>query len=83
MSVYRHPYKEADFVVRHLLAFDDFCRENALQDINSDFLQQILTEAEKFAGKYLLEQNRQGDQMQNTLHLHLPTLLNYFHLLEY
>ncbi|EPJ49055.1 MAG: acyl-CoA dehydrogenase [Osedax symbiont Rs2] len=61
MSVYRHPYKEADFVIRHLLAFDDFCRDNALDDLNSDFSQQILTQAEKFAAKYLLEQNRQGD----------------------
>jgi len=62
MSVYRHPYKEADFVVRHLLAFDDFCRDNTLDDLNSDFCQLILKEAEKFAAHYLVEQNRQGDQ---------------------
>ncbi|MCJ8338732.1 MAG: acyl-CoA dehydrogenase [Pseudomonadales bacterium] len=61
MSVYRHPYKEADFVIRHLLAFDDFCRDNALDELNSDFFQVVLTEAEKFAAKYLVEQNRQGD----------------------
>ncbi|MCJ8300281.1 MAG: acyl-CoA dehydrogenase family protein, partial [Pseudomonadales bacterium] len=61
MSVYRHPYKEADFVIRHLLAFDDFCRDNALDELNSDFSQVVLTEAEKFAAKYLVEQNRQGD----------------------
>jgi len=61
MSVYQHPYKDADFVIRHLLEFDEFCESNGLDEVNSDFANVILSEAGKFAAKYLVEQNQQGD----------------------
>ena len=61
MTTYQHPYKEADFVIRHLLGFDQFCSEQGLSDIDSDFANVILKEAEKFAVTELAELNRQGD----------------------
>ena len=61
MSVYQHPYKDVDFVIRHLLEFDAFCKENNLADVDTDFANVILSEADKFAAKYLVEQNQQGD----------------------
>ncbi|MEH6443366.1 MAG: acyl-CoA dehydrogenase [Oceanospirillaceae bacterium] len=61
MSIYKHPYKEADFVIRNLLEFDQFCTQYALEDINSDFTKAVLAEAEKFALTELVDLNRQGD----------------------
>jgi alkylation response protein AidB-like acyl-CoA dehydrogenase len=61
MSVYKHPYKEADFVIRNLLEFDQFCTQYALEDINSDFTKAVLAEAEKFALTQLVDLNRLGD----------------------
>lgn len=61
MSVYQHPYKDVDFVIRQLLEFDGFCEENGLDEINADFAGVVLGEAQKFAAKYLVEQNQQGD----------------------
>ncbi len=61
MSNYQHPYKEANFVIRHLLHFDQFCEAYSWDEINSDLTAVVLAEAEKFAVNYLLELNRQGD----------------------
>lgn len=67
MNNYRHPYKEADFVIRHLLGFDQFCKEAAVTDIDSDFCNIILSEAAKFAVSQLVDLNRQGDLQPATL----------------
>ena len=61
MSVYQHPYKDVDFVIRHLLEFDAFCQDKGLDEVNADFANVVLSEAAKFAAKNLVEQNQQGD----------------------
>lgn len=61
MNSYQHPYKDVDFVIRHLLNFDAFCEQNEIADMNSDFTGVILAEAAKFATNQLDPLNQKGD----------------------
>lgn len=61
MNNYQHPYKDVDFVIRHLLEFDHFCESSGLEEMNSDFSSVILTEAAKFASEQLDPLNQKGD----------------------
>ncbi len=61
MSEYRHPYKDAEFVINELAEFDKFCSDANLEDINSELATIILTEAGKLGADVISPLNIIGD----------------------
>ncbi|MEH6473065.1 MAG: acyl-CoA dehydrogenase C-terminal domain-containing protein [Halopseudomonas sp.] len=67
MSNYNHPYKDAEFILQHLVGFDQHCQQLGLEDINTDLADAILTEAGKLASDVLAPLNKTGDEQGATL----------------
>ena len=42
---YTHPYQDADFVLRHVVKFDELCAEAGLDEANMDLAVAVLEEA--------------------------------------
>ena len=61
MSVYKHPYRDMEFVLQHLVDFDELCASADLQEINMELASVILTEAGKLATDVLAPLNKTGD----------------------
>ena len=59
---YTHPYQDADFVLRHLVKFDDLCASAGLDDANMDLAVAVLEEAGKMGSEVLAPLNWSGDQ---------------------
>ncbi|MBB1489513.1 acyl-CoA dehydrogenase [Oceanospirillum sediminis] len=61
MSDYQHPYRDAEFVIRELVEFDQLCTDAGMEDINSELASVIMTEAGKLGSEVLGPLNRVGD----------------------
>jgi len=59
---YVHPYRDAEFVLRHLVDFDALCATAGLDEVNADLAVAILEEAAKLGSEVLAPLNRVGDQ---------------------
>ncbi|MEH6824436.1 MAG: acyl-CoA dehydrogenase [Motiliproteus sp.] len=67
MSSYSHPYQDAEFILEHLLDFDNHCRQLDLEEVNTELASAILTEAGKLASDVLAPLNKTGDEQGATL----------------
>jgi len=67
MSDYRHPYKDVAFVINELVDFEQFCNDANLQDINSELVSVILSEAGKFGSEVIAPLNVIGDTAATNL----------------
>lgn len=67
MSIYNHPYKDAEFVIKELVEFDSLCAEAGLEDVNSELAAVILNEAGKLGTDVLAPLNIVGDTKHPTL----------------
>ena len=59
---YVHPYRDAEFVLRKVVDFDSLCAAAGLEDINTDLVGTILSEAGKLGSEVLAPLNRVGDR---------------------
>ncbi|TXH72036.1 MAG: acyl-CoA dehydrogenase, partial [Thiothrix sp.] len=59
---YTHPYQDADFVLRHVVKFDELCAEAGLDEANMDLAVAVLEEAGKIGSEVLAPLNWSGDQ---------------------
>ncbi|TXH68269.1 MAG: acyl-CoA dehydrogenase [Thiothrix sp.] len=59
---YTHPYQDADFVLRHIVNFDELCAEAGLAEANMDLAVAVLEEAGKMGSEVLAPLNWSGDQ---------------------
>lgn len=59
---YTHPYQDADFVLRHVVKFDELCAEAGLDEANMDLAVAVLEEAGKMGSEVLAPLNWSGDQ---------------------
>ncbi|MDN2661308.1 acyl-CoA dehydrogenase C-terminal domain-containing protein [Neptunomonas phycophila] len=67
MSDYKHPYRDAEFILNELVGFDQLCADAGLEDINSELADVILTEAGKLGADVLAPLNYIGDTQGATL----------------
>ncbi|MDI3326878.1 acyl-CoA dehydrogenase [Pontibacterium granulatum] len=61
MSEYKHPYRDAEFVLNELVDFDALCADAGLEEINAELASVILTEAGKLGADVLAPLNVVGD----------------------
>ena len=61
MSEYKHPYRDAEFVLNELVDFDALCADAGLEDVNAELASVILTEAGKLGSDVLAPLNVIGD----------------------
>lgn len=61
MSEYKHPYRDAEFVLNQLVDFDGLCSEGGLEGVNAELASVILTEAGKLGTDVLGPLNVVGD----------------------
>ncbi|MGB1255749.1 MAG: acyl-CoA dehydrogenase C-terminal domain-containing protein [Thiolinea sp.] len=59
---YTHPYKDTDFVLQHLVGFDDLCTAGGLDEVNMELAAAVLEEAGKLGSDVLAPLNWSGDQ---------------------
>jgi alkylation response protein AidB-like acyl-CoA dehydrogenase len=64
---YTHPYKDAEFVLRHLVDLDALGAAAGLDEVNTDLALTVLEEAGKLGSDVLAPLNRSGDQAGVTL----------------
>jgi len=62
MSTYTAPYADANFVIKELVKFDQYCSEAGLEEVNSELASVIIEEAGKLASDVLAPLNSTGDQ---------------------
>ncbi len=62
MSTYTAPYTDANFVIKELVKFDQYCEESGLEEVNSELASVIIEEAGKLASDVLAPLNSVGDQ---------------------
>ncbi|MDI3326344.1 acyl-CoA dehydrogenase family protein [Pontibacterium granulatum] len=62
MSTYTAPYTDANFVIKELVKFDQYCSEAGLEEVNSELASVIIEEAGKLASDVLAPLNSIGDQ---------------------
>jgi alkylation response protein AidB-like acyl-CoA dehydrogenase len=62
MSDYHFPYKDASFLINHLLDFDRMCAEAGLDDVNGELTSAILEEAARFGSEVFAPLNAVADQ---------------------
>jgi len=62
MSDYRFPYKDASFLINHLLDFDRMCEQAGLEDVNGELASAILEEAARFGSEVFAPLNEVGDK---------------------
>ncbi|WP_299178800.1 acyl-CoA dehydrogenase C-terminal domain-containing protein [uncultured Neptuniibacter sp.] len=61
MSEYKHPYRDAEFILNELVDFDALCADAGMEDINAELASVILTEAGKLGSDVLAPLNEVGD----------------------
>lgn len=61
MSDYKHPYRDALFVLNELVDFDKLCAEHGFADANLELVSAIFDEAGKLGSEVLAPLNRVGD----------------------
>ena len=61
MSGYAHPYRDTEFVLEELVGFEQLCASAQLQDVNSELVSAILSEAGRLGSGVLAPLNRVGD----------------------
>ncbi|WP_321356370.1 acyl-CoA dehydrogenase [Pseudomonas extremaustralis] len=61
MSGYAHPYRDTEFVLEALVGFEQLCASAQLQDVNSELVSAILSEAGRLGSGVLAPLNRVGD----------------------
>lgn len=59
---YTHPYKDAEFILRHLVDLDALGASAGLEEVNTDLAMAVLEEAGKLGNDVLAPLNRSGDQ---------------------
>ncbi len=64
---YTHPYKDAEFILRHLVNLDALGASAGLDEINTDLAMAVLEEAGKLGSDVLAPLNWSGDQDGVTL----------------
>ncbi|MCW8926941.1 MAG: acyl-CoA dehydrogenase [Xanthomonadales bacterium] len=62
MNNFDFPYKDAEFLLNHVLDFDRLCLETGLEDVNGELVLAILEEAIRFGGQVLAPLNETGDR---------------------
>lgn len=62
MSEYRHPYKDAGFVLSELVDFDVLCEKAGFEGVNMELATAVLEEAGKLGSEVLAPLNWSGDQ---------------------
>ena len=62
MSDYRFPYKDASFLITHILDFDQACADAGLEDVNSELADAILEEAGRLGSEVFAPLNEVGDK---------------------
>ena len=62
MSDYQFPYKDASFLINHLLDFDRACQDAGLEDVNSELADAILEEAGRLGSEVFAPLNEIGDK---------------------
>lgn len=67
MSDYKHPLKDAEFILNELVQFDQLCADAGMDDVNSELASVILTEAGKLGSGLLAPLNVVGDLNHPTL----------------
>ena len=58
---YSHPYRDCQFVLKHLVDFDSLCQRLDLDGVNQELADAVITEAGRFASEALAPLNRSGD----------------------
>lgn len=61
MSEYRHPIKDTEFVLNHLVNFNKLCTDSGIEEVNLELASTILTEAGKLGSDILAPLNVVGD----------------------
>ncbi len=61
MSEYKHPYRDAEFILNELVDFDGLCADAGLEDVNTELASAILNEAGKLGTDILSPLNVVGD----------------------
>jgi alkylation response protein AidB-like acyl-CoA dehydrogenase len=67
MSDYQFPYKDASFLIKHILDFDQACLDAGLEDVNSELADAILEEAGRLGSEVFAPLNEIGDRSGATL----------------
>ena len=67
MSDYQFPYKDASFLINHILGFDQACLDAGLEDVNSELADAILEEAGRLGSEVFAPLNEIGDTSGATL----------------
>ncbi|WP_221801188.1 acyl-CoA dehydrogenase [Oceanobacter mangrovi] len=62
MSDYKHPYRDAEFVLDQLVGFDALCEAANLEGINMELAATVVEEAGKLGAGVLAPLNRVGDE---------------------
>ncbi|MDX2419110.1 MAG: acyl-CoA dehydrogenase [Xanthomonadales bacterium] len=67
MSDYKFPYKDASFLINHILDFDQACLDAGLEEVNSELADAILEEAGRLGSEVFAPLNAIGDTSGATL----------------
>jgi alkylation response protein AidB-like acyl-CoA dehydrogenase len=67
MSDYSYPYKDAEFIFEHVVAFDALCADAGLEEVNQELAMAVLEEANRLAGETMAPLNVVGDRQGATL----------------
>ena len=62
MSDYHFPFKDASFLINHILDFDQACRDAGLEDVNAELADAILEEAGRLGSEVFAPLNEVGDK---------------------
>ena len=62
MSDYSYPYKDAAFILEHLVAFDELCAAGGLEDVNTELAMAVLEEANRLGAEVMAPLNVVGDR---------------------
>ena len=63
MSDYSFPYKDASFLIKEVIDFDQICQDAGLEEVNSELADAILEEAGRFGSEVLAPLNTVGDEL--------------------
>ena len=67
MSDYQFPYKDASFLINHILDFDKLCLDAGFEEVNSELAIAILEEAGRLGSEVFAPLNEVGDKSGATL----------------
>lgn len=67
MSEYSYPYKDAEFILNHIIDFDGMCSEAGLDEVNAELATAILEEANRLAVEVIAPLNTVGNEKGATL----------------